>query len=852
MKETTPTDEFTQAHGGSAAGGWPEAGQPGQHLPDGAPGSGLSNTPTTASGTGAGAPAKSQQNTVFIHKLYHILEDDALRDLIWWAPNGMSFYIRPNETFSKTLATYFKHTNITSFVRQLNIYGFHKVTNWNDTAAFAAVSNDGRNNSLGALPGGPDMNTHSPSTGVVVKSEPHTKSGPGATSSPVKIWEFKHSANLFRRGDIEGLKFIKRRSSAKSISQMSSRKGSGNSTSGLTPNAIAAAAAAYVPVGILTSGISLAQGSTGPGGGGTHSERNSIPQLKNNAPGGGPSLEGPSTGAGAQVVGSSNEIDVHEHNANYQQKQQHHRMSSNEQLYGMYPQQQQQVNAPVAIRAYRSSESLPNFQPSQQGAPTTYNNDAEISMLELQEHSRLSYWELVERIKATNGDMVALIDLVQKLASIPNKKKDTKEVEKARQSLQKKILKLKADVVKRYQSDAPTYQQVINMANSNFQNPQINQGSQDIMNTPNSQRVPSVSVQNSQPRHSQNMTLPQQAYYNDFISQQHQQQQQQQQQVMTEQQMMGYQQQYGGSPIIFAAPGGNPGINSSNVTAANSTVATMPGGQPSKVAGFPNSFTPPNMGVYNEPQRPMMNPFEMRNFTGDALVTKRNMSVLVDPLTPVLNPNNPNPQLNTHPTQSINTHPTQSINTHPTQSINTATNNIPIAMRPVPVSKDSGRSSVVSISSVIEGRSRTPENLLKESRKRSSASSVSKSPLTDSARGSTSSRTGNSLANINEEKVSDIRGKHRSHSPALNVLMQQSDPGISDRQIITPQNSVSLDKNEKLVGNEEHPPNGSTSGSSKVYMLLNETEEAKAGNRDAENISNGDDQGEQVAKKVKI
>lgn len=72
---------------------------------------------------------KDGGNTVFINKLYDLLENKDLDDLIWWAANGESFLIRPSESFSQNLAHYFKHTNITSFVRQLNIYGFHKISN---------------------------------------------------------------------------------------------------------------------------------------------------------------------------------------------------------------------------------------------------------------------------------------------------------------------------------------------------------------------------------------------------------------------------------------------------------------------------------------------------------------------------------------------------------------------------------------------------------------------------------------------------------------------------------------------------------------------------------------------------
>ncbi|CEP60305.1 Sfl1p LALA0_S01e07668g [Lachancea lanzarotensis] len=153
-------------------------------------------------------------NTAFIQKLYNMLEDPAMRELIWWAPSETSFLIHPIERFSRALATYFKHANIASFVRQLNMYGFHKV-NDHHRGNQQAIRTKHENSSATTTSAGP---IKVPGTEADSYGDTHN---PGAN-----IWEFKHSSGAFRRGDFESLKSIKRRSSRQ---HTSARKNS-NST----------------------------------------------------------------------------------------------------------------------------------------------------------------------------------------------------------------------------------------------------------------------------------------------------------------------------------------------------------------------------------------------------------------------------------------------------------------------------------------------------------------------------------------------------------------------------------------------------------------------------------------------
>ncbi|KAM9324092.1 heat shock factor protein 3-like [Gastrophryne carolinensis] len=74
------------------------------------------------------APVASSPVPAFLLKLWALLEDPSNSDVITWNWNGQNFCILDDQRFSKEiLPRYFKHNNLSSFIRQLNMYGFRKV-----------------------------------------------------------------------------------------------------------------------------------------------------------------------------------------------------------------------------------------------------------------------------------------------------------------------------------------------------------------------------------------------------------------------------------------------------------------------------------------------------------------------------------------------------------------------------------------------------------------------------------------------------------------------------------------------------------------------------------------------------
>ncbi|KAH6997128.1 HSF-type DNA-binding-domain-containing protein [Ilyonectria destructans] len=170
MEITSPTPSSTNQNSDSDVNGKSND-RPKNSALDQVPSSNItSNGSTTMPAPPPAAAAAVHQpkivQTAFIHKLYNMLEDPNIQHLISWSASAESFVMSPSADFSKVLSQYFKHTNISSFVRQLNMYGFHKERDVFHT-------------------GNPDTT----------------------------LWEFKHGNGNFKRGDLVGLREIKRRAS---------------------------------------------------------------------------------------------------------------------------------------------------------------------------------------------------------------------------------------------------------------------------------------------------------------------------------------------------------------------------------------------------------------------------------------------------------------------------------------------------------------------------------------------------------------------------------------------------------------------------------------------------------------
>lgn len=71
-----------------------------------------------------------------LHKMLESVEGNGYQDVVSWQPHGRCFLIHNHEEFVKLLPEHFKLSKLASFQRQLNIYGFQRLTRGPDRGAY--------------------------------------------------------------------------------------------------------------------------------------------------------------------------------------------------------------------------------------------------------------------------------------------------------------------------------------------------------------------------------------------------------------------------------------------------------------------------------------------------------------------------------------------------------------------------------------------------------------------------------------------------------------------------------------------------------------------------------------------
>lgn len=120
----------------------------------------------------------------FPERLMELLENETVKEAMWWLPGGCAFAIRPKIFYDVVLSKYFQGTKFESFTRKLNRWGFRRLASQGVAQSTVAYYNKSFKQ------GQPQMvkNMRSGSKGKVSEAEkPSRKASPARPTSSCEV-----------------------------------------------------------------------------------------------------------------------------------------------------------------------------------------------------------------------------------------------------------------------------------------------------------------------------------------------------------------------------------------------------------------------------------------------------------------------------------------------------------------------------------------------------------------------------------------------------------------------------------------------------------------------------------------